>query len=205
VAEHDVAPGELHVSVEAPLVATVVGLAVNVAVGAVGAGALTVTVALAALLVPPDPVQVRRKSVVAVSAPVLWVPLVARVPVQPPVAVQEVALVELQTNIDESPLLIVGVDALSEAVAAGTVAAAGLPPPPPPPHALSANAAVITTTRTNTVMSSLCPKCYVIRLPCARDYCGHGILLTRDGRHTGWAGSLSGALGFCRLVGRGSG
>ena len=45
---------ELHVSVELPPLATEVGFAVNVTVGA----GTTVTVAVATLLVPPVPVQV---------------------------------------------------------------------------------------------------------------------------------------------------
>jgi hypothetical protein len=96
------------------------------------AAAVTVTVAVAAGLVPPGPAQVSEYVVVAVSAPVLWVPLVASVPVQPPVAVHAVALVELQVRMD-APLgpTMVGF-AVSVAVGAGlmvTVAvAAGLVP-----------------------------------------------------------------------------
>jgi hypothetical protein len=52
---HDVALVEVQVSVEDPPLATVIGLAVSVAVGA----GLTVTVAVAAGLVPPAPLQVR--------------------------------------------------------------------------------------------------------------------------------------------------
>jgi hypothetical protein len=52
-AVHDVAFAELHVSVEAPPLATDVGFAVSVTV-AVGT---TATVAVAMLLVPPAPVQ----------------------------------------------------------------------------------------------------------------------------------------------------
>jgi hypothetical protein len=54
VAVHEVALVELQVKVEVPPLATVVGFAVNVAVGT---GAM-VTVADAAVLVPPVPVQV---------------------------------------------------------------------------------------------------------------------------------------------------
>ena len=53
-AVHDVAFVEFHVSVEAPLLATEVGFADSVTVGAV----TTVTVAVATLLVPPAPLQV---------------------------------------------------------------------------------------------------------------------------------------------------
>ena len=37
------------------------------------------------------------------SVPVLLLPLAASAPVQPPVAVQAVALVELQVNVDAAP------------------------------------------------------------------------------------------------------
>ena len=53
-AVHDVAFVEFHVSVEGPPLATEVGFADSVTVGA----GTTVTVAVAALLVPPAPLQV---------------------------------------------------------------------------------------------------------------------------------------------------
>jgi hypothetical protein len=53
-AVQDVALVELHVSVEAAPLATEVGFAVNVTVGA----GTTVTMAVATLLVPPVPLQV---------------------------------------------------------------------------------------------------------------------------------------------------
>jgi hypothetical protein len=87
-AVHAVAFVELQVSVEAAPLPIDVGDAVSVAVGV---GAVTVTVVDAAGLVPPDPAQVSEYVVVAVSAPVLCVPLVARVPFQPPLAVHAVA------------------------------------------------------------------------------------------------------------------
>jgi hypothetical protein len=49
---------ELHVSVEAPPLATDVGAALSATVGAGAVAAATVTVALAGVLVPPVPVQV---------------------------------------------------------------------------------------------------------------------------------------------------
>lgn len=81
----------------------VVGLAVKVTVGA--AGAVTVTVAVAVVLVPPTPVHTSEYDWLAVSAPVLNVPLVARLPVQLPLDVQPVAFVELQVSVDELPLV----------------------------------------------------------------------------------------------------
>ena len=66
-AVHDVALVELHVSVEFPPLAIVVGLADTMTVGT---GAM-VTEAVAAVLVPPAPVHVNEYVVLAVKAPVL--------------------------------------------------------------------------------------------------------------------------------------
>jgi hypothetical protein len=63
-----------------------------------------VTVAVLTLLVPPLPVQVSEYDVVAASAPVPRVPPVASVPLQPPEAAQDVALLELQVSVEEPPL-----------------------------------------------------------------------------------------------------
>jgi len=125
---------EFHVSVEAPLLATEVGFADSVAVGA----GTTVTVAVAALLVPPAPVHVNEYDVVAVTAPVLWLPPVASAPLQPPEAVQEVALVELHVSVDAPPLTMDVGFAVSATVGAGTtltVAVATLLVPPVPVQA----------------------------------------------------------------------
>ena len=70
-AVQEVAPVELHVRVDAAPLATEVGLALKVAVGAAGNVAETATVAVAAELVPPGPVQVKEYELLAVSAPVL--------------------------------------------------------------------------------------------------------------------------------------
>jgi hypothetical protein len=106
---------ELQVSVAEPPLATVVGDAVSVTVGADEAATETVTDWLPE---PPGPAQVRVNVVVALSAPVDWLPLVARAPLQPPLAVQPVALVELQVSVADSPLAIEAGAALS--VTAGT-------------------------------------------------------------------------------------
>ena len=66
-AVHDVALVELQVSVEVPPLAIEVGFAVSVAVGT---GAM-VTVAIAAVLVPPVPVHFNVYVVLAVKGPVL--------------------------------------------------------------------------------------------------------------------------------------
>ena len=116
---------ELHVSVDAPPLATDVGFAVSVTVGT----GTTVTVAVATLLVPPAPVQVSEYDVVAVRAPVLWLPLVASAPLQPPDAVHDVASVELQVSVEVPPLATVVGAALRDAV--GCVIGVT----PTPPHA----------------------------------------------------------------------
>jgi hypothetical protein len=99
VAVHEAALAELHVNVDAAPLATEVGLAVNVTVGA----GTTVMVTVATLLVPPTPVQVSEKDVVDVRAPVLCAPLVVLVPLQLPEAVHELALVELHVNVEAPP------------------------------------------------------------------------------------------------------
>ena len=125
----DVALVELQVSVEDPPLGMLVGFAVNVAVGT--GLAFTVTVAAAAALVPPEPIQVSEYVVSVVKAPVLWLPLVAKGPVQPPEALQDVASVELQVNIAASPRLTVIGDAVIDAVGAGGFVVTGTDPDPP--------------------------------------------------------------------------
>jgi len=74
----------------------------------------------------------------AVSAPVDWLPLTAFAPANvPPVAVQDVALVELQVNVEDPPLAIGVGFAVSVAVGTGamvTVAVAAVLVPPAPVH-----------------------------------------------------------------------
>jgi hypothetical protein len=53
---------------------------------------------------PPAPTHVIANAVVVASAPVDWLPLVAFVPVQPPLAEQEVAFVLVQLSVDAPPL-----------------------------------------------------------------------------------------------------
>jgi hypothetical protein len=118
-----VAPVDAQVNVDAAPGVTVVGDAVNVTVG-VGA---TVTVAVAAVLVPPAPVHVRENVVSTVRAAESWVPDVARGPVQPPVAVHEVAPVEVHDKAGVPPLATVVGETVREAVGSG--AGASLPPP----------------------------------------------------------------------------
>ena len=133
VAVHDVALVELHVSVEDWPLAMLVGFAFNVAVGMVP----IVTVAVAGALVPPVPVQVSVYAVLVVNAPVFTAPLAGFVPLQPPEAMQDVALVELQVRVDDPPPAMVGGLAVRVAVGAEamvTVAAVGILVPPVPIH-----------------------------------------------------------------------
>jgi hypothetical protein len=97
---HEVALVAVQLNVEALPLATVLGLAVKLTVGA---GAETETVALWVAL-PPAPVQVIAKVLSAVSAPLDWEPLVALLPDQPPDAVQAVALTDDHVKIELAPL-----------------------------------------------------------------------------------------------------
>ena len=131
---------EDQVSVEAAPLATAVGFAASDTVGIAGT---TVTDA-DALAVPPDPVQERVKVLEAVRAPVDWLPEVVLVPVQPPEAVQEVALVEDQVSVEAAPLATEVGFAVSDTVGTGggggvpvTVTVADLLAPPPVPVQVS--------------------------------------------------------------------
>ena len=73
-------------------------------------------VTVAAALVPPGPVHVKEKVVLADSAPVLCVPLTPSVPLHPPEALHEVAFAELHVSIADSPASIVVCDAVNVAV-----------------------------------------------------------------------------------------
>jgi hypothetical protein len=76
---------------------------------------------------------------VAVSAPVLLVPLVANAPLQPPEAAQAVAFVELHVNVEAAPLAMPLGETANVAVGTGlaavdtvTVAVATVLAPPAP-------------------------------------------------------------------------
>jgi hypothetical protein len=84
---------------------------------------------------PPAPVQVNVNLVAAVRFPVLWVPLIASVPLQPPDAEQEVVFVEDQVSVEAAPLAtVVGLaDKVTVGAAVFTVTVAdwaALPPLP---------------------------------------------------------------------------
>jgi hypothetical protein len=122
---------EDQVSVDVPPCATLVGLA---EIDTVGGLAETVTVADCAA-VPPVPVQVSVNFVVAVRAGVVCVPAAASVPLHPPEAVHEVALVVDQVNAEVAPLCtVVGLAAKVTAgagVVTDTVADCAAVPPVP--------------------------------------------------------------------------
>lgn len=127
----EVAFVEDQVRVELLPLATVLGFALS---DTVGTGCVTETVADCEAL-PPVPVQVSVKVVLAFSVPVDCVPLTARLPLQPPLAVQEVALVADQLSVDALPeviddglALMLTVGAAAEAV---TVALCAAVPPGP--------------------------------------------------------------------------
>ena len=109
-------------SVAVPPVVTVIGVAEIVTVGA----GTTVTV-LVADAVPPPPVQLSEKSAVIAILLIDSVPLVALLPVQPPLAVQPLASVELQMRELCEPLAIDVGDALRLTVGAGGFIAAFSP------------------------------------------------------------------------------
>ena len=123
---------EVQVRVDALPLATLEGLALNDTVGAGGAETVTVVDCAAE---PPAPVQVRVNFVVAVSAGVDCEPAVASEPLQPPEAVQAVALVDDQVNAEAAPLLTVAGFAVRVTAGAGVVTdtvadCAALPPLP---------------------------------------------------------------------------
>jgi hypothetical protein len=91
------------VSMEEAPAFTVLGAAVSVTIGALPE---TVTVADCAAD-PPGPVQVSSYSVLLVRVPVDMVPLVGKVPCQPPEAVQAVAPADFQVRVELAPLLTV--------------------------------------------------------------------------------------------------
>jgi len=121
-AAHEVAFDEFQVNATDFPLATVVLLAVSVAVGT------TLTVVLVVLLVPPGPAQVNEYVALVDKGLVVCVPRVARVPLQPPEAVHEVALDEVQVNVAVDCWMTELGDALS--VAVGGTAEEVLSPPP---------------------------------------------------------------------------
>jgi len=133
-AVHEAALVELQVSVALPPGAITKGYTDSATAGT------TLTAAVAGALVPPAPAQVSVYDVAAVTGPVLCVPLLASKPLQPPEAVHEAALVELQLSVEALPEATAPGEAIRLAVGTGatgtgaTVTAAvtiGLVPPAP--------------------------------------------------------------------------
>ena len=123
---------EVQVRVDVPPLATLEGVALSDTVGAGGVETVTVVDCDAE---PPVPVQVRVNFAVAVRAGVVCEPAVAFEPLQPPEAVQEVALVDDQVNAEVAPLLTVAGFAVKVTAGAGVVTdtiadCAALPPLP---------------------------------------------------------------------------
>lgn len=130
-AVQEVALVEDHVSVEAPPLETLLGLALKLTVGA-GVESDTVTDWDAE---PPPPEQVSVYLVVAVMAAVDAEPLVVSLPLQPAEAAQVVALTEDHVRVEVPPLFTVVGLALSVTEGAGGVTetvvdCAALPPAP---------------------------------------------------------------------------
>jgi hypothetical protein len=134
-AVQDVAFVEVHVKVLLPPLLTVVGAADNVTVGT-GVELVTETEAVA-WPEPPAPAQLSVNEALAFNAPVLALPEIAFVPLQPPDAVHDVAFVEVQVKVLLPPLATVVGDADSvtvgrgvELVTATEVLARAVPPEP---------------------------------------------------------------------------
>ncbi len=115
-----------------PFVLLVGGAQESVAVPVVAGVTLTVVLCEA---VPPEPVQAKVYLVAAVRAAVLCEPLSASVPLHPPEAVHEIALVEDQLSVAAAPLVTVLGVAVSVTDGAGVATemvadCAALPPAP---------------------------------------------------------------------------
>jgi hypothetical protein len=122
-----------HVKVVEKFAVTLDGEADNVTTGA----GVSVAVAVA-IAEPPAPEQLNVKVVVALSAALVSLPEVALVPVQPPEAVQDVALVLLHVNVTVWPAVIAVGLRFNVTVGDGLLGVDGLPPfPPPPPQPAS--------------------------------------------------------------------
>jgi len=135
LAVQDVVLLEVHVNVERPPAVTTDGDAVNVTLGS----GRMVTVVTRGAVRPPGPAQMSEYAVAAVNGPVLRLPLAASVPLQPPEALQEVALAELHVSTEAFPEATAVGAAASVAVGAGidaTVAVAGGVTPPGPVHTI---------------------------------------------------------------------
>ena len=92
---------EDQVKVELPPLGTLLGLALSDTLG----GAADIVTVADCDAEPPTPVHVIVYFVVAERAAVAFEPLVAKLPLQPPEAAQEVVFADDQVNVDAAPLL----------------------------------------------------------------------------------------------------
>jgi hypothetical protein len=140
-AEQDVALEEVQVSVELVLLAMVVGAA---EMPTEGGFALIDTVADWAA-VPPVPVQVNVKVVLAVSAPEDCEPLTALVPDHPPEPEHEVAFFAVQVSVVEAPeVTVLGLAvSVTEGAEAETVTVADCVAEPPVPVQVNSYSVVL--------------------------------------------------------------
>ena len=132
---HELASVDDQLRVEELPLTTEAGLAVS---DTVGSGAVTVTLA-DALAVPPGPVQVREKLLLAVSMPVACWPEIALLPDHAPEALHELASVDDQLRVEESPLTTELGLAVNDTVGAGgvtVIVADALAVPPSPVQAM---------------------------------------------------------------------
>ena len=99
----------------------------------------------------------------AVSAPVLWLPLAASVPLQPPEALQDVALLELHVSVDSLPLATAVGEALIDALGSELVRVVTASP-----QAANSSAAPITETRIKNRIASpnFCSSYVICRHDC---------------------------------------
>jgi hypothetical protein len=110
---------EFQLRVDVPPLGTLLGLAESETDG--GAGGTMTPTETVWLTSPPAPAHVNVKSVGALSAPVSWLPFTVLLPVQPPEAVQLVALLVLQVSVAGLPTTTLAGLAASVRVGAGDV------------------------------------------------------------------------------------
>lgn len=108
----------VQLSVAAPPLCTVPGLAANASVGAGTGGVVTFTVTVC-VTVPPAPVHESENALLAINGPVDWDPDGGFCPDHAPDAVHEVALADDQVNVAAPPLATLVGSALSDTVGAG--------------------------------------------------------------------------------------
>jgi hypothetical protein len=127
-AEHEAALLEPQMSMDESPGAITDGLTVNVALGT------TLTMAVTSE-VPPGPLQANENVAAAATAPVLWLPLSPTEPLQPPDAVHDEALADVQVKVAAPPLNTVAGAAVKVTAGRGmmltaVMAGALLPPTP---------------------------------------------------------------------------